>query len=316
MKIYITGHKSPDLDSIAAAVVYAEFLKESKRYPDAEIIPVAAGEINAETRMIFEKYGIEKPKVLDEYEVDSEDNFILVDHNEESQRHELVNTDKILEIVDHHKSNITFTNPVRIDLKPVGSTCAIIAEHYEMYKITPSKKIAELMLAAILSDTQGLKSSTTTGRDSQIAQNLAKQLKIEVKELTFDIFKAKSDITGLTAEEIAKKDYKVMELADKKVFINQVETVEPNKVLDQKTEMIKELENIKTELGVGQAYIIVTDILNVNSKIIYTNKEEEKILEIAFTAEGKDGIIDIGPKMSRKKDVVPAIEKVLKSEKF
>jgi inorganic pyrophosphatase/exopolyphosphatase len=71
------------------------------------------------------------------------------------------------------------------------------------------------------------------------------------------------------------------------------------------------LEEIKSQEGVGQAYIVVTDVIKVNSHIIYTTDEEEKVIEKAFTAEGEGGIADIGPKMSRKKDIAPAIEKTL-----
>ena len=49
MKIYITGHVSPDLDTIASTVEYAEFLKKVKRYEGAQIIPVRAGNPNKET---------------------------------------------------------------------------------------------------------------------------------------------------------------------------------------------------------------------------------------------------------------------------
>ena len=87
MKIYIIGHVSPDLDSVASAVEYAEFLKKSNRYEGAEIIPVRAGEPNKETVYVFNKFNIDMPKSLDDFKMDPADRFILVDHNEESQRH-------------------------------------------------------------------------------------------------------------------------------------------------------------------------------------------------------------------------------------
>ena len=43
-KVYIIGHKSPDLDSVAAAISYANFknkLEGTKKY-----IPAISGEIN------------------------------------------------------------------------------------------------------------------------------------------------------------------------------------------------------------------------------------------------------------------------------
>ncbi|HOM77918.1 MAG TPA: hypothetical protein PLT50_01790, partial [bacterium] len=61
----------------------------------------------------------------------------------------------------------------------------------------------------------------------------------------------------------------------------------------------------------GIGYIVITDILNVNSQVLYTNEEEQRILEEAFMTQGNQGVADIGPRMSRKKDIAPQIEKVL-----
>lgn len=311
MNIYITGHKSPDLDSIVSALAYAEFLKKNKTYADAKLIPVRAGEANKETQHIFKKFEAELPESLDTFEIEPIDAFILVDHNEDAQRHEKVVSEQIIEIVDHHKLNVTFAAPLRVDVKPVGSTSTLIAELFDMYDLKPSDKIAKLMLSAILSDTQGLKSSTTTGLDAHYAQEMKTDLEMDLEKLTFELFKAKSDITGLAPEEIVTKDYKIFDFGEKKVFINQVETVEPEKILAQKDALIEALEETKAKLGAGQAYNVITDILEVNSQILYTTEEEEKVLEEAFTAEGESGVINVGPKMSRKKDIAPAIEEVV-----
>ncbi len=308
MKIYITGHKSPDLDSVSAAVQYAEFLKKSKKYEGSEIIPARAGEPNVETNFIFEKYDIEMPILLDDVEIDTTDAFILVDHNEESQRHEKVIGNQVIEIVDHHKINVNFSSPVHIDVKPVGSTSGLVFDLFEMYGIVPSEKIMGLILAGILSDTVGLKSSTTTGFDSEVAHKIAKKLGEDIEKFTFEIFKQKSDITGMQPIEIAKKDFKVFDFKGTKVFINQVETVEPEKVLAQKEALIKALEEAKSQEGAAQGYLVITDILKINSQVIYETEIEKKILEKAFTTVGENNLADIGPKMSRKKDIAPAIE--------
>ena len=52
-KIYIIGHKSPDLDSVAGAICYAE-LKNKLEKTD-QYIAAIAGELNEETKYILEK---------------------------------------------------------------------------------------------------------------------------------------------------------------------------------------------------------------------------------------------------------------------
>jgi manganese-dependent inorganic pyrophosphatase len=314
MKIYITGHKSPDLDSVVSAVAYAELLQKSKKYPQAEVVPLIGGQPNNETLHVFEKFDVKIPQSVDQISPQESDAFILVDHNEQTQRPDQTKNANIVELVDHHKANVNFGTLLQINIMPLGSTSSIVYDLFIKAGIKPSKKTNQLLLAAILSDTQGLRSSTTTGIDSDHAHQLAQQLDLDLNNLTFDIFKAKSDITGLSNHQIVKRDYKVFKFGEVEVFVNQVETVEPQKILSKKDDLIDTLEEVKTELRASIGYIIVTDILNVNSQVIYSNDEEKRILEKAFTAEGEDGIVDIGPRTSRKKDIVPQLEKIIMEE--
>jgi len=61
-EVYVTGHRNPDLDSIASAVGYAEL----KRRLDREHTYVAArlGEVNPQTQWALERAGAEKPTFL------------------------------------------------------------------------------------------------------------------------------------------------------------------------------------------------------------------------------------------------------------
>lgn len=58
-KIYITGHKNPDTDSICSAMALAEL--KNKMGDDAEAIRL--GEINRETEFVLDYFGMEKPRL-------------------------------------------------------------------------------------------------------------------------------------------------------------------------------------------------------------------------------------------------------------
>lgn len=311
MKIYTIGHLSPDLDTVAAAYVYAKFLTDAGIYPNADIIPLVSEEPNLETKTIFSMFKVNLPMKITDIEIGEEDRFILVDHNEESQRHPLVVGDRILEIIDHHKINISFTTPIKIDVRPLASTCSIVHLLYKTHELKPSKVVEELVLAAILSDTMGLKSPTTTGIDSTLAQYIAETHSINIDELIFEIFKAKSNISTLSIEELIKKDYKVFDFNGKKVFIGTVETVEPHKILDKLVDIVKGLNELKPNLGVSHAFLCVTDLLKINTKVIFETEEEGSILVKAFTTIAEANVADIGPRISRKKEIAPEIEKAL-----
>jgi manganese-dependent inorganic pyrophosphatase len=60
--IYVTGHRNPDADSIAAAIGYAEL--KGRLDPRNEYMPVRLGEPNAQTAWLLERSGAPVPELL------------------------------------------------------------------------------------------------------------------------------------------------------------------------------------------------------------------------------------------------------------
>ena len=60
--VYVTGHRNPDTDSIAAAVGYAELL--GRLHGDCDYVPVRLGEVNAQTRWVLERSGAREPDFM------------------------------------------------------------------------------------------------------------------------------------------------------------------------------------------------------------------------------------------------------------
>jgi manganese-dependent inorganic pyrophosphatase len=61
-RIYVTGHRNPDTDSIASAIGYAEL--KGRLDPRNEYVPVRLGELNAQTRWVLERAGAPEPPLL------------------------------------------------------------------------------------------------------------------------------------------------------------------------------------------------------------------------------------------------------------
>ena len=61
-KIYVTGHRNPDTDSIASAVGYAEL--KGRLDPKNEYVPVRLGDLNAQTSWVLERSGAAEPELL------------------------------------------------------------------------------------------------------------------------------------------------------------------------------------------------------------------------------------------------------------
>ena len=60
--IYVTGHRNPDTDSVAAAIGYAEL--RTRLDSGNEYIPVRLGELNAQTRWVLARSGAPEPRLL------------------------------------------------------------------------------------------------------------------------------------------------------------------------------------------------------------------------------------------------------------
>lgn len=60
--VYVTGHRNPDLDSIASAIGYAELKNQVD--PDNQYVPVRLGDVNPQTAWALERSGATQPQYL------------------------------------------------------------------------------------------------------------------------------------------------------------------------------------------------------------------------------------------------------------
>ena len=58
--VYITGHRHPDTDSIVSAIAYAML----QRRKGIHAVPCRLGKINAETKCLLERFGVEERKLF------------------------------------------------------------------------------------------------------------------------------------------------------------------------------------------------------------------------------------------------------------
>lgn len=310
---YILGHKKPDTDAVVAPMALAYlFGQDSAKFGHENPVAAITEDLNPETKFLFEKFGVASPRIISASDLTDGDTVVLVDHNEADQRMDGLEESRIVEVVDHHKVNINLSQPIFMTFKAWGASSTIVYWMMKKFHVTPDKTIASLMLAAILSDTVGFKSATTTPVDKQLGMELAKLAGIsDVDAFTLEIFKAKSDISSLTIEQIIKNDYKVFDFGTK-TMIDQLETVEQETlVTERKAELLAGMQTVKSEMGVPLLFVAITDILKVNTKLLILGEQEAQVATKAFGGTVTDNILDIGPKMSRKKEIAPAIEKAL-----
>ena len=233
---------------------------------------------------------------------------VLVDHNEAAQSVPGLDQIELLAIIDHHRlADIQSTNPIFFRNEIIGSTNTIIAEMYQEKGLMPSKKMAGLMCAAILSDTVIFKSPTSTPRDRAIAERLARIAGVDLDELGQFIFSSSLG-AGKTAKDLLYTDFKDFRIAGHYLAVGQITCVDSLSILDRKAEFLAEMEKARTEKGYDFLILMLTDVLLEGTQIIFLGDEDD--IAQAFGAEPQDNTLFLPGVMSRKKQVIPMLSAI------
>lgn len=239
-------------------------------------------------------------------------NVILVDHNEAEQSAVGLEEAEITEIVDHHKiGDLTTNNPINFRNMKVGSTNTIIYMLYMEAGVEIPQSIAGVMLSGIISDTLKFTSPTTTDLDKTVANTLATIAEVDIDDYALKMFKAGTKLEGKTIEEIILADMKVFPIAEDKIAVSQVFTLNSEEILDNKDEYIKILNEIARANRYSLTMLCLTDIIKNGSYILYSSNCEEKVGEALELEEIYQGVYCSGV-LSRKKQILPKLMMYLK----
>ncbi len=304
-KIYIVGHRYPDTDAICAPIAYAFFLRKKG---EGEVVPARTGKINPETRFVLNYFKVDIPVLIKSA---AGKKIILLDHNERSQSPKNIEKGKIIEVIDHHKINFEYSDPIPFRTEPIGSTSTIIAKKFFEEKMKIKKDIAGILLSGILSDTVIFRSLTTTKEDIEIAKKLARLAGIKnIEEFGIEMKKQKASLKGKKVEEIIFSDFKNFTSAGKRVGIGQVEILDEKEFRERRGEIIKKLKWLSRKKNYGLLLFAATSIIKGDSHLLAAG--ETRYLEKAFGKKVVENEIYLPGVVSRKKQIVPPLMKAFR----
>ncbi len=303
MTVYALGHKNPDSDTVCASISLAYLQSELSIKTTA----VVQGNISPETSFILDRYGIDVPKIKTSF---ANERVFLVDTSDLTQLPNDISDAEILGIVDHHKlGDVTTSNPLECWIWPVGCSCTILKAMYDFYNIDVPKDIAGVMLCAILSDTVIFKSATCTDRDKKAATELAKIAgENDLQALGMEMFKVKSAIDGTPVRDLVERDYKDFNMNGNKVGIGQLEVVDLSMLDSIKEALAKDIIALKEEGRRHSIFLMLTDIMQEGTELLIAS-DDPSIVEKAFGCRLDNNKTWLNGVMSRKKQVVPNLEK-------
>lgn len=240
--------------------------------------------------------------------------LILVDHNEAGQALGALDEADLLEILDHHRLGNPPTNiPIKFTVDIVGSTSTLVSERIDEAGLSAPPKLAGLLLAGLISDTLMLTSPTTTGRDHQAADRLARWTFMGGSVLEGEtlesygqqILQAGADLSARKPEDIVSADLKLYEAGRVKFGVAQTEMTNFTQ-LEERLESIRQaLINLRDAKGLDFALLMATNVVEASSRLILTN--DIPLLDVLPYPRRDDGTREANGVVSRKKQLLPLV---------
>ncbi|HAH95025.1 putative manganese-dependent inorganic diphosphatase [Dielma fastidiosa] len=237
--------------------------------------------------------------------------IVLVDHNEMSQSLENIHDADIVEIIDHHRiGDIETLNPINFRNQTLGSTSTIIAMIYKEKNIVPTRTMAALMCCAIISDTMNFNSPTTTDVDRQIGEELAKIARLDLDDLSREMFEAVATLKGKTFSEILYNDFKEYNMDGHKVAIGQINIVDSLELEVLRREFESYMGKINSINNYDILLMVFTNVDGSGSYFVSLGKLAWVVKEAFRQYYGDHDFVK--SIISRKKQIVPHLQDELK----
>jgi manganese-dependent inorganic pyrophosphatase len=241
--------------------------------------------------------------------------IILVDHNEPSQAIAALEEAELLEILDHHRLGNPYTHtPIRFTVDIVGSTSTLVCEQTAEAGLSMPPALAGTLLAGVLADTLILTSPTTTPRDKQAADRLARwafvggsPLKGEtIESYGKAVLSAGAGLSNRKPDEIVSNDIKLYEAGGFRLAIAQAEVTDLVQLSEHLEPLTKALDDLKTKRGLDFAMLLITDIVRGSSRLIFSSDAPPVLDDLPYPPL-PDGTRDAPGVVSRKKQLLPVV---------
>jgi len=305
MDLQVFGHQSPDTDSTGSPIIWSWYLNKMKGMPAA---PKLLGEPNTEALFVLDRWGFKKPAIINS--ITKGDRVIIVDTNNPAELLENINDADIQGIIDHHKlvGGLETSGPIDITIRPLACTATIMFDLMGSDVVDMPDPIKGLALSCIISDTLEFRSPTTTIRDREVAERLAKELKIDISKYASELFRAKSDVSDFSDVELLRMDSKKYPIAELTFRVSVLETTEPDMIFRRKKSLTEAMKTVCAEDSVDHVLFFVVDILREESTLFVPNENIKKVAEKSFGVNVLDDSVVLPGVVSRKKQIIPNLK--------
>ena len=300
----VIGHKAPDSDSMCSAIAYAGLLNTLGIKAET----VCASKTNKETKFILDYLGLKEPPVI----TDTENRiFVLVDHSSYSLAYEGVNESNVIEVIDHHDPGDIINDKIKSTINKVGACATLIYEKYKEADVSIDKTDAALLLSGILSDTSNMNRNVTE-KDRKAYEELVKSSGIENVDAYYaQMEEARLSYEGMSDYGIFMNDYKEYEIGPISYGLVSLALRKEEGVQELLDKMKVVMDEYYDELKKDYLFAKLGILENSHTYMIANNEKAKEVLLKCLELEDKGDYLFTDKEMSRKKVIVPAINKFL-----
>lgn len=247
---------------------------------------------------------------MPDVETAGDEQFFLVDHSTFTQSVASMEDATVLGIVDHHAlGGATTPSPAVYLCMPVGCTATVVYGLFATYGVPIPQDVAGLMLTAVLSDTVGLQSSTTTDCDRSAVEAPALLAGIDDSDAyAQELLEADNAYDGMTAEEILLSDYKKYDAGSTHFSVAQVQSTRPDQLEQIGAQLDAYMETGFADLGVDMCFVMLSDTAALQTTLACYGDQALATAREAFATSEEPIVLQT---VSRKKGVIPALTAVL-----
>ncbi len=232
--------------------------------------------------------------------------IILVDHNENEQGIPGLDEVPVTEVVDHHRIAFAATKePIRYTADVVGSTCTLVARMYRAVGESPSREVAGVLIAGIVSDTLFFQSPTTTDTDRAMCAWLEKLCGESADALLAGMSSVGSALQSMTTDQALLSDAKTYNEAGRKFVLAQIE--ESNMAVFHRHlgDLTAAIDRHMLAHALDFMALMVTDPVRGSSELVFRGLES--VRRSLPYRRGDQGTFLMPGVLSRKKQLLPEI---------
>ncbi|XP_020372753.1 exopolyphosphatase PRUNE1 [Rhincodon typus] len=226
----VLGNEACDLDSMVSAIAFAYFLSKTALDQKAAFVPVlniprSEFPLRGECMFLLRENCLSEDLLVFRDEIDlhglHRDGRLvltLVDHNV-LPRGDSALEDVVTEVVDHRRLERPLTPGLAVTTEPVGSCATLVTER--IIRKAPDildRQLAYVLRSTILLDCINMapEAGKVTPKDTEYVTTLESRFTdLPPRAVVFDsLQRAKFDVSGLTIEQMLRKDLKVLSGGD------------------------------------------------------------------------------------------------------